>query len=133
MSYHTDLDQDNIRTIDYKELWEVDPPGVWGSTWKMRWKMASCYYKTRQGIIKQEEFTLSVDDKSKLPTDYSNAPIPTYKVAQIVHGAIIASLSNCFTSFSTIFEKIMSTTLEKNLCSHKWVTDSQFLGGASTS
>uniref|UniRef100_A0A0E0J8T8 Uncharacterized protein n=1 Tax=Oryza nivara TaxID=4536 RepID=A0A0E0J8T8_ORYNI len=45
--------------------------------------MASCYYKTRQGIIKQEEFTLSVDDKSKLPTDYSNAPIPTYKVAQI--------------------------------------------------
>uniref|UniRef100_A0A0E0BR93 Uncharacterized protein n=1 Tax=Oryza glumipatula TaxID=40148 RepID=A0A0E0BR93_9ORYZ len=45
--------------------------------------MASCYYKTRQGIIKQEEFTLSVDDKPKLPTDYSNAPIPTYKVAQI--------------------------------------------------
>uniref|UniRef100_A0A0E0KNQ6 Uncharacterized protein n=1 Tax=Oryza punctata TaxID=4537 RepID=A0A0E0KNQ6_ORYPU len=65
MVSHTDLDQDNIMVADYGELPEADRQAFEAQLEDLRQKMASCYRKTRQGVIKQEEFTLLVDNKSK--------------------------------------------------------------------
>uniref|UniRef100_A0A0E0KCE2 Uncharacterized protein n=1 Tax=Oryza punctata TaxID=4537 RepID=A0A0E0KCE2_ORYPU len=66
MGSHTDLDQDNIMVTDYGELPEADRQVFETQLEDLRWKMASCYRKTRQGVIKQEEFTLPVDIKSNI-------------------------------------------------------------------
>lgn len=103
----------------------------------MRRKMSSCYQKTKEGIIKQEEFALPVNNKFKVTIDSSNVPVLASGVVQIVDDAVITSLNSQFTSFSTIFEKTFSSTLENTLDARtseleNWL-NSRFLGGASTS
>uniref|UniRef100_A0A0E0M635 Uncharacterized protein n=1 Tax=Oryza punctata TaxID=4537 RepID=A0A0E0M635_ORYPU len=65
MGSHTDLDQDNIMVMDYGELLEGDRHAFETQLEDLRRKMASCYRKTRQGVIKQEEFTFPGHIKSK--------------------------------------------------------------------
>uniref|UniRef100_A0A0E0MMJ7 Uncharacterized protein n=1 Tax=Oryza punctata TaxID=4537 RepID=A0A0E0MMJ7_ORYPU len=66
MGSHTDLDQDNIMVADYGELPEADLQAFETQLEDLWRKMASCYRKTRQGVIKQEQFTLPVNFKSKI-------------------------------------------------------------------
>uniref|UniRef100_A0A0E0KI78 Uncharacterized protein n=1 Tax=Oryza punctata TaxID=4537 RepID=A0A0E0KI78_ORYPU len=124
MGSHTDLDQDNIMVTDYGELPEVDRQAFETQLEDLRRKMASCYRKTRQGVIKQEEFMLLVDIKSKVTIDSSNAPVHASEVAQIVDGAVIASLNNRTTLEKTLDARM--SELENRL-------NSRFLGGASIS
>lgn len=60
----------------------------------MRRKMSSCYRKTKEGIIKQEEFALPVNNKFKVTIDSSNVPVLASGVVQIVDDAVITSLNS---------------------------------------
>jgi hypothetical protein len=63
MGSHTDLDQDNIMTTNYGELLKACQQELEAHFEELRRKIASYYWKTRQGVIKQGNFTVPVDDK----------------------------------------------------------------------
>uniref|UniRef100_A0A0D9W2L2 Uncharacterized protein n=1 Tax=Leersia perrieri TaxID=77586 RepID=A0A0D9W2L2_9ORYZ len=52
--------------MDYEELPEADHLAFEAYAKDLRRKMLSCYRRTRQGVIKQEEFKLPVIIKSKV-------------------------------------------------------------------
>ena len=65
MGSRTNLDQDNIMTAYYGELLKTDRQVFETQLEELLQKMASYYRKTRQGIIKQENIIVPVEDKSK--------------------------------------------------------------------
>uniref|UniRef100_A0A0E0KNK8 Uncharacterized protein n=1 Tax=Oryza punctata TaxID=4537 RepID=A0A0E0KNK8_ORYPU len=66
MGSHNDLDQENIMVVDYGELPVADRQAFEAQIEVLRRKMASCYWKTRQGIIKQQKFSLPVYTTPKM-------------------------------------------------------------------
>nr|ACN85337.1 unknown [Oryza meyeriana var. granulata] len=65
MGSRTELNQDNIMGADYGEFPEANHQTFEAHIEDIRRKMASCYRKAGQGVIKQEKFTLSIVNKSK--------------------------------------------------------------------
>uniref|UniRef100_A0A0D9X6D8 Uncharacterized protein n=1 Tax=Leersia perrieri TaxID=77586 RepID=A0A0D9X6D8_9ORYZ len=65
MGSKTDVDNNNIMIPDFGELPEADRQEFESHVEDLSRKMLLCYRKTRQGVTRQEEFTLPVNDKSK--------------------------------------------------------------------
>uniref|UniRef100_A0A0D9WNU6 Uncharacterized protein n=1 Tax=Leersia perrieri TaxID=77586 RepID=A0A0D9WNU6_9ORYZ len=124
MGSYTNLDN-NIMTMDYGELPEVDRLAFEAYAEDLRRKMLSCYRRTRQGVIKQEEFKLPVVNKSMVMTDSSKAPLNASEIVHMVDDAVVASLMNWFTSLSDTLDARMND-LENRL-------SSRLLGNAFTS
>uniref|UniRef100_A0A0D9W3X5 Uncharacterized protein n=1 Tax=Leersia perrieri TaxID=77586 RepID=A0A0D9W3X5_9ORYZ len=66
MGSKTDVDDNNIMIPDFGELLEADRQEFESQVEDLRRKTLSCYRKTRQGVTKQEKFTIPVNDKSKM-------------------------------------------------------------------